>query len=239
MTNPANQFDQLDNYDDEIPRHVAIYLNEVKTEKNARIIKRFFGGQAGIRGIDLGCGTGEYANSLQQRCAGITVDGMDSSARQIELARSKGFKNTFIHASMTQNDAPAHSYDFAYAINSIHHLPSVEAQATMFQEVRRILRPGGIFIIHEMNTRNPLIGFYLNHVFPRIRNIDDGTEIWLTPARVEASGFHVDTVDHFTFVPDFTPRFAMGVAVTIDQFLSRSRLARFGAHVMYVLRNGQ
>ena len=236
MTDSASRFDQIDIYDDEIPRHVAVYLNTVKTEKNIEVLDRFFQGRTGIRGLDLGCGTGEYANSLKSRCPGIIIDGLDSSAKQIENARSKGFDNHFIHASMLRTEAQSESYDFVYAINSIHHLPSVDAQLAMFREVRRILRPSGIFIIHEINTKNPVIKFYVDHIFPRIRNIDDGSEIWLTQERVEQSDFHIKQIDYFTFVPDFTPKFAMVAAVAMDKAISRTRFSRFGAHVMYVLQ---
>jgi ubiquinone/menaquinone biosynthesis C-methylase UbiE len=236
MTETSNHFDQIENYDEEIPRHVALYLNEVKTGKNLRVIRELLKDRDHIKGIDLGCGTGEYAHSLQSRCDGAVIDGLDFSARQIELAQAKDYQSTFIHASMTDIDAPDASYDFAYAINSIHHLPSKEAQEQMFSEVRRILRPGGVFIIHEINTKNPVMRLYMNHIFPRTRNIDDGSEIWLTEDMVDKSGLTVTEVDYFTFVPDFTPKFLMGPFVAVDKLFSNSPLAVLGGHVMWVLQ---
>jgi len=132
--------------------------------------------------------------------------------------------------------AKDNSYDFSYAINSIHHLPSKQDQAKTLDEVFRILKPGGIFTIHEINIKNPLIRFYVNYIFPRIRNIDDGSEIWLTEKRVRKSNFVIEKIDYFTFIPDFTPKFLMSTMVVIDKVLSHSPLSIFGAHVMYVLK---
>ncbi len=119
MPEASNHFDQIDSYDEEIPRHVAQYLNEIKTGKNLRIIQELLEYRANIKGIDLGCGTGEYAHGLQSRCASIVIDNLDVSARQIERARAKGYGGSYIHASMTDIDAPDESYDFAYATPSI------------------------------------------------------------------------------------------------------------------------
>ena len=76
----------------------------------------------------------------------------------------------------------------------------------------------------------------MNHVFPRIRNIDDGSEIWLTERLVKETKFILEEIDYFTFVPDFTPALMMGTLTKLDNFLSNSLLSVMGAHVMYTLR---
>lgn len=240
ILNP-NHFDEIDNYDEEIPAHVANYLLEVKNRKILISLERYFNAEHrknnNLKGIDLGCGTGGYINYLQQLNSALTIDGLDYSEKQVNHAKRKGLKNTFIHASMSNiTGVQDETYDFSYAINSIHHLPSKNEQIKTFDEVFRILKPGGIFIVHEINIKNPLIGFYMNHIFPRIRNIDDGSEIWLSEKLVRESNFVVEEIDYFTFVPDFTPLFLMGTMVMFDKFLSKSLLSIFGAHVMYVLR---
>ena len=194
-------------------------------------------GSGQLKGIDLGCGTGGNISHLQRTSAELAIDGLDSSEKQIEHAKRKGLTNAFIHASMSDMVSVRNEeYDFSYAINSIHHLPSIETQTRTFDEVYRILRPDGIFIVHEINAKNPIIRFYMNHVFPRIRSIDDGSEIWLTERLVRETKFIVEEIDYFTFVPDFTPALMMGILTKLDQFLSNSMLSVLGAHVMYVLR---
>ncbi|MCU7834268.1 MAG: class I SAM-dependent methyltransferase [gamma proteobacterium symbiont of Taylorina sp.] len=238
--NTHNHFDTIDNYDDEIPAHIARYLREVKSQKIITILKQFLNDKKSsgqLNGIDLGCGTGEYVKYLQEKDLILSIDGLDFSKKQLELAKQKGLKNHFIHDSMSHiSNAKDCYYDFSYAINSIHHLPSKEEQSKTLDEVFRILKPGGIFIIHEINIKNPLIRFYVNYIFPRIRNIDDGSEIWLTEKLVKECHFIIEQIDYFTFIPDFTPEFLMGTMITLDKILSHSPLSVFGAHVMYVLK---
>lgn len=233
-----NHFDNIDNYDDEIPAHIASYLLEIKTQKiNAILEPLATQTNERLKGIDLGCGTGEYVKYLEDKNSTLSIDGLDFSEKQLEHARQKGLKNTFIHDSMSHiTGAKDESYDFSYAINSLHHLPSKDEQKKTLAEIYRLLKPGGVFIIHEINIKNPVIRFYVNYIFPRLRNIDDGSEIWLTEKLVKESPFVIDKIDYFTFIPDFTPLFLMAIMKKIDQLFSHSPLSVFGAHVMFVLK---
>jgi len=239
-----SNFDDIENYDEEIPIHVAEYLNKIKTGKSIAALHQFFKGQHNyfavdasqkVLGIDLGCGTGEHIYSMESQADFVAMDGLDFSRKQLMHAMNKKRGNQYYQASMSAIPVKANHYDFACAINSIHHLPSLESQQQTFDEVYRVLKPGGVFIIHEINTINPIIKFYMKYVFPRIRNIDDGSEIWLSPKLVKQSKFELSKTDYFTFLPDFTPKFLMGFAVFMDRLFSRSVLSIFGAHVMYVL----
>ncbi len=236
-----NHFDEIDNYDDEIPKHIANYLLEVKTQKIKEVLQKHFNAKTAeksiLKGIDLGCGTGGYINHLQKIDSTLAIDGLDYSQKQLAHAKLKGLNNHFIHSSMSAIDTVKdETYNFAYAINSIHHLPSKNDQSKTFAEIFRILKPGGTFIVHEINIKNPLIKFYVDYVFPRIRNIDDGSEIWLTEALVRESNFIIEQTQCFTFVPDFTPSFLMGMMVKLDKLLSKSFICKFGAHIMFVLK---
>lgn len=220
---------------------MAEYLLDVKTRKIVAQLEKYFDSvypdDIRLRGIDLGCGTGGYFIRLEQIDPSLEIDGLDYSKKQIAHAKEKGVKNTLIHASMSEIvGVEEGTYDFAYAINSIHHLPSKDDQIKTFDEILRILKPGGLFFVHEINIKNPIIKFYVDYIFPRTRNIDDGSEIWLTESLVRDRNFAVEHIDYFTFVPDFTPSFLMGGMVAIDKLLSQSPLSVFGAHAMFVLR---
>jgi SAM-dependent methyltransferase len=231
----TSHFDLLDDYDGELPEHVVNYLNDVKTLKTANVVRKFGTSTGLMKGLDVGCGTGNHALSLQELIPGCTVDGLDVSTRQLNKAREKGFPNQLIHAPMYATGIPDESYDFIVAVNSIHHLKTRQLQRESFSEFHRILKPRGILVVHEMNVSNILMRLYMKYVFPHTRSIDDGTELFLRELPFGEDEFDVCEVDFFTFVPDFTPRLLMGSMVAMDKRLSRGRLSKFGAHVMWVL----
>jgi ubiquinone/menaquinone biosynthesis C-methylase UbiE len=70
------------------------------------------------------------------------------------------------------------SFDFAFSINTLHHLGD-RASVAALAEVARVLKPGARFFLHEKNARNPLSRFYLGYVYPIVRRVDEGTELWL------------------------------------------------------------
>jgi len=82
-----------------------------------------------------------------------------------------------------------------------------------------------------------VLRLYMDCIFPRIRRIDDGHEIWLRPQRLpDVSEFDIMEVDYFTFMPDFTPEFAFKTMRAVERVLEGTSLAPFGAHFAAVLR---
>jgi len=129
------------------------------------------------------------------------------------------------------------SLDFVYAIGVLHHLPSRDAQAEASREIARVLKPGGLLLVHESNPRNPLFRFYMTYAFPILKSIDEGTEWWIDPRTwTRAAGMTLTTTRYFTFLPDFIPRILMGPATVIERWLERGPTARYSAHYLAVLR---
>ena len=85
---------------------------------------------------------------------------------------------------MLEIPAPDASFDFLYIINVLHHLASIDEQRRAFAELLRVLKPGGLLFVHEINTRNVLFRFYMGYVFPSLNCIDEGVERWLLPHRL-------------------------------------------------------
>ena len=132
---------------------------------------------------------------------------------------------------------PSGSYDFVYTINVLHHLASVDEQRRAFTELLRVLRPGGLLFIHEINTRNVLFRFYMGYVFPSLNCIDEGVERWLLPHRM-AMYTDAPLVDlqYFTFLPDFLPQAFVRLLAPLERLLESSPLSPYSAHYMAVLR---
>ncbi len=99
-----------------------------------------------------------------------------------------------------------------------------------------MLRPGGSFFLHEINTKNPIFALYMGYLFPLIREIDDGTEAWIKPYSLPAvSGATWDEdLTYLTFLPDFTPRPLVEWLSGVERSLERSRFRSWSAH--YVAR---
>jgi SAM-dependent methyltransferase len=233
-TEAANHFDLIaDEYKANVPEHIRLRLLNRKIELNLNHLPR---GQY-VRGIDAGCGQGWYLKEMLSQ--GYQVEGIDFSENQVKQAQrylgpeAKRVRQGSI-AELPFEDA---SQDFVYAVNVIHHLPDVERQQQAFQEVRRVLRPGGRFVVHEMNVNNPLFRFYMSYIFPLIKDIDDGTEVWLKETTGAFSeGWTLVKTEYRTFLPDFVPEFAYRRLWGVEQCLERNRhAAPFSAHITFVL----
>jgi SAM-dependent methyltransferase len=97
--------------------------------------------------LDLGCGTGNEV--MQFTRAGFAMTGLDYSSEAIGQARSKaGSKATFVVADMAQAlPFPTATFD-AVMSNVAAHMFCDAITRALFAEVRRVVRPGGLFLFH-------------------------------------------------------------------------------------------
>jgi SAM-dependent methyltransferase len=97
--------------------------------------------------LDFGCGSGENLIPLRRR--GANVIGIDISPDLIQLAQQRvdaaGVKVTLRVGSAYQTGLPDESVDVVFSMALVHHLDLRRLR----QEIFRILRPGGIFIMKE------------------------------------------------------------------------------------------
>jgi SAM-dependent methyltransferase len=93
--------------------------------------------------LDLGCGCGvPVARRLAPRYA---VTGVDLSPVQVERARELVPRATFICADMTTLSFPDETFSAIACLFALIHLPIAE-QPALLRDVRRWLRPGGLFL---------------------------------------------------------------------------------------------
>ncbi len=189
-------------------------------------------------GLDLGCGTGWHVQRLQEK--GYHVWGLDSSIAQLQEAvhrQTPCVGSCWCLGDVQALPCPDASIDFAFAINVIHHIETRAQQMAAIGEITRVLKPNGIFFLHEMSTTNPVMSAYMNYVFPRLRRIDNGQENWILPEDLSSwPGFELLDLKRFTFVPDFTPRWLFPLARQIERWLEATPLRCCAAHYMGVLR---
>lgn len=186
-------------------------------------------------GLDLGCGLGLQTAELRKR--GYQVIGLDPSVGLLAVGQQRLGPSPVLAGSALELPFADGSLDFVYTIGVLHHLPGREAQQVALGEIERVLKPGGRFLVHESNPRNPLFRFYMGYLFPILKSIDEGTEWWIDPRFWEGVGtLELEDVRYFTFLPDFTPRALMGPAVAFERLLEQGPTRAYSAHYMAVLQ---
>lgn len=94
--------------------------------------------------LDLGCGCGvPVARRLARR---YVVTGIDLSPVQITRARELVPNATFVCADMTTLMFPDDSFGVITCLYALIHVPVAE-QPALLRNVRRWLRPGGLFFV--------------------------------------------------------------------------------------------
>lgn len=236
---PARAVDHFDeiaaSYENQIPPHIRARLLARKVDFMRCSLEKA-GITAPTRGLDIGCGQGWYAVEMQR--LGHAITGMDASVDQLRAARSyttdKAHDMNFVVADAAALPCEDNSFDFIYSVNVLHHIADPQTQCQVFQEIRRLLKPGGIFFLHEINTDNPFFRLYMGYLFPLLCDIDEGTEWWIRPSSLPTvNGAHWEKeINYFTFLPDFTPPPLLRSLQGFEAALERSRLRGWSAHYM-------
>ena len=238
----ADHFDSISEvYSEQLPVHLQTHILGTKLAYVDDVFKTL-SHDVEKRVLDVGCGGGEYSEAVG-RWPKANVLGVDASSGQIERATARvnrASDHDFSHsnfevADMTQLPVDSESIDIAFAINSLHHLPDRETQQQAFTEVQRVLKPGASFMLFEMNIDSCLVRNYLNYLFPLLRNIDDGTEEFISPGSVQnLTAMKMSSLNYFGFTPDFLPPFGLPLVRAFERRLEHSRLSKSSVH--YVAR---
>jgi 2-polyprenyl-3-methyl-5-hydroxy-6-metoxy-1,4-benzoquinol methylase len=150
--------------------------------------------------LDLACGGGLIACAVA--ATGNTVLGLDSSAIEIELARTfareqepgASFQQVDLiddpgWESVVRQELGA-APDVVVLAYALHHLPRVESFA---ERLGRLLEPGALLVVNEENPRSPL--FALKHQYrtwvKRNTDLEWHRSYPAWRSLLEASGFDV------------------------------------------------
>ena len=127
----------------------ASTIGAITERLERRLILDLVGDVRNCRVLDVGCGDGEFALELARR--GAIVLGIDSSSEMIDAAKRRAKTHeadvVFQQAAAQQLPFPDEQFDVVTAITI---LCFVEDAEPVFQEIARVMRPGGRFVIGEL-----------------------------------------------------------------------------------------
>ncbi|MGB8380875.1 MAG: class I SAM-dependent methyltransferase [Dermatophilaceae bacterium] len=114
-----------------------------------------------VTALDLGCGSGASTRELlaaltalvEGGSTGVTLTGVDASAGMLAQARAKTWPPgvSFVHddALAFLRTKPAGSTDAVLTAYLLRNVPDRDA---LLDEVRRVLRPGGVLVVHDYSV---------------------------------------------------------------------------------------
>lgn len=132
---------------------------EACTAPENRFILQHMGDLRGKRLLDLGCGAGE--NSVYFAKHGAVCVASDYSPGMVKVALQLAEKHNVPVEGCVANamalNFPDNSFDYVYASNLLHHLPTPEIAIA---EMHRVLKPGGKACFWDPLRHNPVINIY-------------------------------------------------------------------------------
>jgi SAM-dependent methyltransferase len=160
--------------------------------------------------LDIGCGHGlihAYLNSTRYRLTGVDV-----AEKAIHMAQEMNPHVNYDVYDGLRLPYPDESFDVVFTICVLHHVP-VDRRCAFVCEARRVLRPGGTFVIFEHNKLNPLVQWVVSRI-PFDRNAVLLTS-WRTQKLVRNAGFREIDSNYILVFP-----FDVAVLSKIEAYLS-------------------
>jgi len=136
-------------------------FTQAASRKLIENFSRLSGLSSGRKVADLGCGSGVFTGLLQQM--GYKAIGLDISAKQLTIARSKYPSISFLEGDVEDLPFPSEDLDGVLLSGVVHHLPD---PARCAAEVFRVLKAGGFFFAFDPNRRNPFMWLYRDRGSP-------------------------------------------------------------------------
>ncbi len=133
-----------------------------------KLFKERLGEISGGRVLDVGTRSGEFILKLKAGLKDYSeIIGIDFDEKTIKATKEKYESDNihFLHMDAGRMEFETNSFDIVCISNTLHHLPDVEK---ILNEMKRVLKPGGLFIVNEMfcdcQEEDQLTHVYLHHI---------------------------------------------------------------------------
>ena len=141
----------------------------------------------GDRVLEVGPGPGLTTDIVAPNVGSLTAVEIDADLATRLRDRLAGTNVTVETGDATDLPYPDSTFSGAVSFTMLHHVPSTELQDRLLREVRRVLRPGGVFAGSDSRTSTV---FRLAHVADTMVLVDPDT----IAERLGEAGFTDDDV---------------------------------------------
>jgi len=121
-------------------------MSITKTDNFRQIFENIDGGKI----LDVACGVGQFIEILQSSLRSWNeIFGLDMDDHYVSEARKKfsGDRYRFIRGNSEKIPYQNNDFNFVSISNGLHH---IEMPEKTLKEMKRVLKPGGYFVINEM-----------------------------------------------------------------------------------------
>jgi ubiquinone/menaquinone biosynthesis C-methylase UbiE len=133
---------QLADYAEVSPLRAATHCRAITD-----LAQRYLGPLEGLRALEWGCGWGRLTRTLAAAGTFQEIWGIDIDHDNLEWAQANIPAARFVHVPLSPpTTLPDDYFDLVYAVSVMTHLTR-QAQAEWLDEIRRVLKPGGLAIL--------------------------------------------------------------------------------------------
>lgn len=167
-SNDEKEFDQFEeSYESLLDESVQFagadgaFFTQVKADELVDIAERKFDTQlTDLAVLDVGSGPGAIHRHLAGRFGYLT--GVDIAPGMISAAQKNNPDNNYVLYDGYKLPFADNSFDMAYTICVMHHVPSGQ-WGDYLAEMKRVVRTGGVVVVIEHNPLNPLTRHVVNN----------------------------------------------------------------------------
>ena len=148
--------------------HIALDFANTRANIWPEIASLFDYIRKGDKVLDLGCGNGRLVNLIKEKEGNYF--GCDVSKNLIEIAQKTYPQESFQVTEPLKLPFNNNFFDAVYSIAVLHHIPSKEFRLEFLQEIKRVLKPKGTFVLTAWKPKK----FFWEKLFWLPKGLDYG-----------------------------------------------------------------